>query len=195
LRRTAAVFFASVAATLSGAGPAWGQAPESRLALCLACHGASGQSGLALTPSLGGQPGFYLVAQLFLFREGRRDNPVMTAAAKGLNDADLQSLAGEIAKLPPPAPPGGGAAPARVERGRALSAQRHCAGCHGEDFAGHDNVPRLAHQREDYLLKALRDFRSGRRIGYGNAVMTDAVAGLADEDLAALAHMLAYWKR
>ena len=37
--------------------------------------------------------------------------------------------------------------------------------------------------------------RSGRRVGYGNAVMTDAVAKLADEDLAALAHMLAYWKR
>jgi cytochrome c553 len=195
LRRAAAVLFASVVATLSGARPAAGQAPESRLALCLACHGGRGQSEIALTPSLGGQPSFYVVAQLFLFREGRRDNPVMTEAARGLKDAELQFLADAIAQLPPPSPPAGTPAVARLARGRALAAQRHCEGCHGADFAGHDNVPRVAHQREDYLLKALRDYRSGRRIGYGNAVMTEAVAGLADEDLAALAHMLAYWKR
>lgn len=195
MRRTAAVLLASLAATLSGASPAWGQAPESRLGLCLACHGARGQSELALTPSLGGQPGFYLIAQLFLFREGRRDNPVMTGAAKGLANAEMQFLADEIAKLPPPAPPSGQPVAARVERGRALAAQRHCAGCHGADFSGNNNVPRLAHQREDYLLKALGDYASGRRIGYGNAVMTDAVAGLPEQDLAALAHMLAYWKR
>jgi cytochrome c553 len=195
LRRAAAVLLGSLAAALSGASPAWGQAPESRLALCLACHGARGQSEIALTPSLGGQPAFFLVAQLFLFREGRRDNPVMTQAAKGIANAEMQFLADELAKLPPPAPPSGGAVAARVERGRALAAQRHCAGCHGAGYEGHHNVPRLAHQREDYLLKALRDYASGRRVGYGNAVMTDAVAKLADEDLAALAHMLAYWKR
>lgn len=195
MRRAAAVLLASVLATLSGAAPAWGQAPESRLPLCLGCHGARGQSGLALTPSLGGQPAFFLVAQLFLFREGRRDNPVMTQAAKGLKDAELQPLADALAKLPPPSPPSGSPVAARVERGRALAAQRHCAGCHGASYEGHHNVPRLAHQREDYLLKALRDYASGRRIGYGNAVMADAVARLADEDLAALAHMLAYLKR
>lgn len=195
MRRAAAVLLAALAAALSGASPAWGQAPESRLGLCLACHGARGQSELAGTPSLGGQPAFFLVAQLFLFREGRRDNPVMTQAAKGLQNAEMQFLADTIARLPPPAPPSGKPVAARVERGRSLAAQRHCAGCHGADFEGHDNVPRLAHQREDYLLKALRDYAGGRRIGYGNAVMTDAVARLADEDLAALAHMLAYWKR
>ena len=82
-----------------------------------------------------------------------------------------------------------------ILRAREIAAGRHCTQCHGDGYEGHDNVPRLAHQREDYLLKSLRDFASGRRIGYGNAAMAETVAGLSDEDLAALAHLLAYWKR
>ncbi len=119
----------------------------------------------------------------------------MTAAAKGLTDDDLRFYSVRIAKLPPPLAPAGMADAARASRGLAIAAQRHCSGCHGADYAGHHNVPRLAHQREDYLLKALRDYRGGKRIGYGNAAMAETVAGLADEDLAARAHVLAYWKR
>jgi cytochrome c553 len=158
---------------------------------CLACHEAQ----LPETPHLGGQPAFFVVAQRFLFREGRRDNPLMAAAAKGMTNDDLRFFSEAIAKLPPPPPPRGAPDAAKIERGRAIAGRRHCARCHEPDYSGHDNVPRVAHQREDYLLKALRDFASGRRIGYGNAAMAETVAGLSDEDLAALAHLLAYWKR
>jgi cytochrome c553 len=159
---------------------------------CLACHGASGTSSTPLTPSLGGQPAFFLIAQLFLFREGRRDNAVMTEAAKGLSDAQLRALSEAIAKLPPPAPPPGPPDPARMKRGLDIIEGRHCTSCHGRDFAGHDNVPRVASQREDYLLKTLRDYRSGARIGYGNAVMPETLAGLDDAQLADIAHFLAH---
>jgi cytochrome c553 len=53
-------------------------------------------------------------------------------------------------------------------------------------------VPRVASQREDYLLKTLRDYRSGARIGYGNAVMPETLAGLDDAQLADIAHFLAH---
>ncbi len=159
---------------------------------CLACHGASGTSSTPLTPSLGGQPAFFLIAQLFLFREGRRDNAVMTEAAKGLTDADLRSLSEAIAKLPPPRQPADAPDPARMKRGFEIVQRRNCTSCHGRDFAGHNNVPRVAGQREDYLLKALRDYRSGLRIGYGNALMPETVAGLSDADLADLAYFLAH---
>jgi cytochrome c553 len=53
-------------------------------------------------------------------------------------------------------------------------------------------MPRLANQREDYLLKALRDYKSGARVGYGNAVMPETVSGLSDADLADVAHFLAH---
>ena len=175
--------------------PALGQTQETLLRACYTCHGEQGVSKLTEVPHLGGQPSFFLVAQLFLFREGRRDNPAMTAAAKGLSNDDLRFLSDTIAKLPPPPPPAGRPDAAKAARASAIIERRHCLQCHGADFDGHDNVPRVAHQREDYLRKALRDYRDGRRIGYGNAAMAETVAGLADEDLAALAHALAYWKR
>ena len=68
------------------------QSVDERFAVCLACHGADGQSRIPETPSLGGQPSFFVVAQLFLFREGRRDSAAMIAAAKGLTNDDLTRL-------------------------------------------------------------------------------------------------------
>lgn len=163
--------------------------------VCLACHGASGTSATPLTPSLGGQPAFYVIAQLFLFREGRRDNPIMLEQAKGLKDEDLRNLSALISKLPAPSPPKEEIDKVRYQRGRALVQGRHCTNCHGADFSGNNNVPRVANQREDYTLKALREYRSGARIGYGNAVMPETVSGLGDTELSDLAYFLAHLRQ
>ena len=61
-----------------------------------------------------------------------------------------------------------------------------CAACHGADGnspTGPD-FPRLAGQRQDYLLKALRDYKSGAR---KNPIMAGQVANLKPEDMADLA--------
>jgi len=165
-----------------------------KIETCLACHGASGTSQTPLTPSLGAQTNFYVVAQLFLFRGGRRDNEIMTAMAKDLSDDDLRSLSDRIEKLPPPRPPAEKADPARLAAADSLFKERNCAGCHGKKFEGNNNVPRIASQREDYLLKALKDYRDGKRIGYGNAQMPETVHGLDDAQLGDLAHALATFK-
>jgi cytochrome c553 len=165
---------------------------EGLLAVCLACHGASGVSETPLTPSLGGQPEFYVIAQLFLFREGRRENEVMAAQAKGLKDDDLRALSQAIARLPPPPAPKDGLDRERFERGRRVTEGRHCTSCHGADWGGERNVPRVAAQREDYLFKALKDYRRGARIGYGNAAMPETVAGLDEKALSDVAHFLAH---
>lgn len=164
---------------------------ERYAALCAACHGAQGVSTLADTPSLAGQPGFYAITQLFLFREGRRDNPAMTAIAKAMSDDDLRGFADVIAKLAP-APPAAlpPADPPRQARGAALAQRLHCLGCHGSQGEGARQVPRLAGQREDYLLLALRGFRAGTRVGYQPA-MAEALAGVAADQLDDLAHYLA----
>ena len=58
------------------------------------------------TPVLAGQPRFYAITQLFLFREGRRANEAMTAVAKRMKDDDLRGFSDFIDTLPPvPAPP------------------------------------------------------------------------------------------
>jgi cytochrome c553 len=159
---------------------------------CLACHGANGTSQTPLTPSLGGQPAFYVAAQLFLFRGGRRDNEVMTAQAKDLGDDDLRTLSDRIAKLAPPQAFG---VPdqEKIKRGKAILGKEPCGSCHGKQYDGNNNVPRIANQREDYLLKALKDYKSGKRIGYGNAVMPETVSSLSDAELTDLAHALAHF--
>lgn len=159
---------------------------------CAACHGAQGVSAQALTPSLAGQPSFYAITQLFLFRDGRRDSGPMTAIAKTMTDDDLRGFSEVIGKLPPAplaatSPPD----PQRLMRGAALAQRLHCLGCHGNQGEGARQVPRVAGQREDYLLLALRGFRAGTRVGYQPA-MTEAMAGVAPDQIDDLAHYLAH---
>ena len=170
---------------------------EKQAEICYTCHGKSGTSQTALTPSLGGQPSFFVVAQLFLFRDARRNKSgsPMDAMAKPLKDDDLRSLAEMFSKQPPPKPPAQGRNDAKYARGKALVGKRNCAVCHNADFSGRDQMPRLAAQREDYLLKALRDYSKGDRIGYGSATMPEELAGLADAELADIAHYFAYGAR
>jgi cytochrome c553 len=78
-------------------------------------------------------------------------------------------------------------------RGRALVLQNHCNFCHRADFSGQQNVPRLADQREDYLLKALRDYKSGARPGY-DATMAEVLQPVDDAQFADLAYYLPHWR-
>jgi len=146
----------------------------------------------ALTPSLAGQPSFYAITQLFLFRDGRRDSGPMTAIAKTMSDDDQRGFADVIGKLPP-APPAATSPPdaQRLARGADLAQRLHCLGCHGSQGEGTKQVPRVAGQREDYLLIALRGFRAGKRAGYGPA-MTEAMSGVTPEQIDDLAHDLAH---
>lgn len=160
--------------------------------LCAACHGANGRSDMPGTPVIAGQHSFYAVTQLFLFREGRRDNEAMTAVAKTMNDADLRGFSEFIGTLPPvPAPPPATPAEsARMCKGQALAKEHKCMFCHGADFAGGQQVPRIAGQREDYLQMTLQGFRSGKRPGYSMA-MSEAVSQITPADLDTLAYFAA----
>jgi cytochrome c553 len=167
---------------------------EKKAEACFACHGKDGTSATALTPSLGGQPSFFTVAQLFLFRDARRNKQPtpMDAFAKGLSDADLQSLAAVFEKQKPPAPPARPPERAKFERGRKLADAHNCGNCHNPDYSGRDQMPRLANQREDYLLKAMRDYKGSRRVGYGSASMPEVLSAFSDADMSDLAHFLAH---
>ena len=169
--------------------PAWAQSFDERLSVCLACHGERGQSETPEVPSLGGQPPLYVLIQLYMFRQNLRAAEPMNEVTKGLSDAELQRFADTIAKSPPPQPAPDGDA-ARANRARDLVARHRCGFCHGADFSGTDSVPRLAAQREDYLLKALREYKSGERHEY-QPVMAEVMRPLQEQDIADLAHFLA----
>jgi len=172
--------------------PAAAQPLEARLPTCFACHGESGQSQLPDVPSLGAQPALYSLIQLVMFRDELRVTEPMNTMTKGLSDQDLRKAADVISKLPAPAPAADNSDDSRMEKGRMLAEQHRCNFCHRTNFQGGENVPRLAGQREDYLLKALHDYKSGVRSGGGQAAMADVAYPLSEEEIEALAHYLAH---
>jgi cytochrome c553 len=184
-RRLAVVILLGGWAPLAGA-----QSITERLAPCYACHGDQGQSFNPDTPSLGAQPSPYLLIQLYLFRENLRNVELMNAAMKGFTDDDLRTFADVLAKLPPPPATAGLIDPARLDRGRALVHQHRCNVCHSSDLAGRDNVPRIAGQREDFLVKTMREYKGNIRPGY-DASMGDVMQPISDADILDLAYFTA----
>jgi cytochrome c553 len=64
-----------------------------------------------------------------------------------------------------------------------------CAACHGPD--GNSMIPanpKLAQQHPEYLLKQLKEFKSGKR---ANAIMSGMVAALSEDDMKNIAYWLA----
>ena len=163
---------------------------EERIAPCLACHGENGQSANPEIPSLGAQTAPYVLIQLFLFREKLRRFDIMNDAVKGFTDDDLRTFADTISKLPPPPPTADTTDPARMERGQALVRQYRCNVCHNPDLAGRDNIPRIAGQREDFLVKTMREYKANIRPGY-DASMGDVLQPVPDADILDLAYFAA----
>jgi cytochrome c553 len=153
---------------------------------CAACHNANGISTTENIPSLAGQTDRYVQWQLVYFRSGTRKSEIMNPIAEPLSNEDIRDLGAYVAKLPP-AEPVAPSHPDLVEKGRALAAQNRCGACHGEKLEGNGAAARLSGQREDYLLKALQDFKAGKRVGGGMAAMADVVYPLSPDDLPALA--------
>jgi cytochrome c553 len=160
-------------------------------AACAGCHGEDGVSQTPLTPSLAGGPDDFVQWQLVYFRNGRRKNEVMEPIAQSLANEEIRNIGAYYASLPPPKPQPVAASDELAQAGAALAAQHRCKSCHGDDFAGIGAAARLAGQREDVLLKALRDFKSGTRIGSGVASMADVTFDLDEGDMQALAHYMA----
>jgi cytochrome c553 len=169
---------------------AWADSLQERMVPCLACHGERGQSAVPEVPSLGAQTSPYLLIQLFLFREKLRRHEIMNEAVKGFSDDDLRTFADALAKLPPPAPANEATDPARMARGQALVQQYRCNVCHAPDLAGRDAVPRIAGQREDFLVKTLREYKTNQRPGY-DASMGDVMQPIPDADIPDLAYFSA----
>lgn len=154
--------------------------------LCSGCHGEDGNSKIENVPSLAGQPEFFMLNQLVLMREGVRRIEAMAPFVKDLTDADIEALAKHFAKLEPSAS-GEPVDPVLVKRGADIAAARRCASCHLPTLAGQDQMPRVAKQRIDYLIYSMKALRDDKRTG-ADTLMTAAILGLSDADLAALAH-------
>ena len=156
---------------------------------CVACHGEGGISQTENIPSLAGQPDLFTQWQLVFFRAGTRKDEQMKPVSEDLSNEDIRKLGAYFATL---SPPGKQSEPDPVlaKAGAEASAKGRCASCHGDNYAGTKGTARVAGQREDYLVKALHDYKSGARSGGAMAAMASVANGLSDADITALAHYL-----
>jgi cytochrome c553 len=187
-------FAGAVLATLIVCGSAHAAdiaAGKEKAELCVGCHGDNGISQMENIPSLAGQPDQFIQWQLVYFRAGARKNEQMQPIVEQLNNDDIRNLGAYFAQLAPPKAPADDN-PDLSKKGAQAAVGRRCASCHTDSFAGTKAVARVASQRQEYLLKALHDYKSGVRSGGGQAAMADVAYPLSEEEIEALAHYLAH---
>ena len=167
-------------------------AGKEKAELCVGCHGEGGISQMENIPSLAAQPDLFIQWQLDFFRAGARKNEQMQPIVEQINNEDIRNLGAYFAQLAPPKNPKPDGDPDLSKKGAQAAAGRRCASCHTDSYAGTKAVARVAGQREEYLLKALHDYKSSVRSGGGMAAMAEVAYSLSEEEIEALAHYLAH---
>jgi len=183
------------AAAPASAKPDLAQGESKFTAVCAACHGADGNSGIPTNPKLAQQHPEYLVKQLQEFKAGKRPSPVMQGFASQLSDADMVNIAAWLTSKK--AKPGFARDKELVSMGESIYrggiADRQiaaCAGCHSPNGAGiPSQFPRLSGQHADYTVAQLSAFREGGRAN--SPQMTQIAAKLNDREIKAVADYIA----
>lgn len=124
-------------------------AGEKKAELCLSCHRIDNSHG---APILDGLPVSYLLRQFEFFKSGKRFGPAMQTNLSSLSPEDLQDIADYFSSRPPTrAFPTMSIDQQAQELGSKIANDLDCARCHGENYRGTNEVPRLAGQHRNYL--------------------------------------------
>ena len=170
-------------------------AGEGKSAVCGACHGADGNSAMAMYPKLAGQNESYIVRQLTQFKAGKRENAIMMPFASTLSEQDMHDVGAYFAtKQATP----GEADEAYVKRAEQLYRAGDttlgvpaCMACHGPSGRGMAGsaYPQLAGQWSEYISAKFGEWRSGTSWGDDEhaAIMPGIAKRLSEKDVAALA--------
>ena len=196
---------ASLLFLLLGTAYAEGEIDDGKLkaAACEGCHGLNSKNPLA--PKLAGQPQRYLVQQLLNFKNGNRKDPIMNGIVATLPDQNaIENVAAYYASLPYPAT-FNERTPIILEMGKMLY-KNQCAMCHkdqGDEIDNRDlpanstapdadEIPMIRNQPKQYLVKTLKDYRSGRRKSNNYMVMDDIARQLSDKQILSVAKYLSH---
>jgi cytochrome c553 len=188
---------------------------------CAGCHGEDGNSMMPTFPKLAQQHASYLTNQLYAFKEGNRNDPVMAPMAMALTDADMHDLGAyfasqNISANPEPSlpPPEDADAPVDEQKaketmqamltvgsnlyrnGNATTEVSACIACHGPSGEGNKPAafPALRSQHPDYLIKALTDFKTGVRSKNPDNMMNMIAKKMSDEEIKAVAYYISTMK-
>ncbi len=164
--------------------------------VCVACHGADGNSPAPANPKLASQHPEYINKQLTDFKSGARMNPIMMGMVASLSPDDMKNLAAYFSgqKLAPAAAKD----KALAERGEkiyrggvAAQGVPACAGCHSPTGAGIPALyPHLAGQHGEYIETQLKSFRNEERANDPNKMMQTVAMRMSDKDIKAVAEYI-----
>ena len=182
------------------ADPAKGKAIADTI--CVACHGADGNSATSANPHLAGQVEEYIYKQLKNFKavDGKpaaRNNAIMAGMAAPLSDEDMRNAAAWFSSqkhIPAKA-----SDESKIALGQKLWRQGDfkkgvpaCAGCHGPAGAGLPaQYPKLAGQFPEYTETQLKAFRAEERGNDPEKMMRTIAAKLSDVEIKAVAEYAA----
>lgn len=161
--------------------------------VCIACHGADGNSVITTNPKLAQQHPEYLAKQLANFKSGERKNAIMSGMAAALSPEDMANVAAyfgsQKVKLGSAKSNTAGSLGEKIYRGGIASVGvPACASCHGATGAGLPvQFPRLSGQHADYVVTQLKAFYSGERANDNAKIMRMIAAKLSDAEMAAVA--------
>lgn len=182
----------AMAGTTQAAGNA--EAGKTKSVVCAACHGVDGNSGVnPMWPKLAGQHENYIIKQVNDFKANKRTEAMMAPMVAPLSDEDIADLAAYFSSQKPTI---GEAAADKVaageqlyRAGNATSGVSACTACHGPTGSGNPmaNFPSLSGQGAAYVVKALKDFRSGTRNNDAGGMMQDVASRLTDAEIDAVA--------
>jgi cytochrome c553 len=167
-------------------------------AVCASCHGANGLGKQGANyPALAGLPAVYIERQLYDFKHGSRENPIMSGLANGLNAQSRAAIAKYYAALPVPVKPepkplpgGAGATLARngAWHGSTTQGVPACASCHATNGLGVGaQFPRLAGQPANYIAAQLYDWKNGSRKNGPLGLMQAVARKLSPAEIQAVA--------
>lgn len=164
------------------------EAGRTKSQACAACHGADGNSQSGQFPNLAGQTWRYIYVQLKDYKEGRRSDPIMTAMASPLSRQDMIDI-GNYYAAQKARPSTFKADETKIKLGLAKANETLCSMCHLGGFSGQNEIPRVAGQQYEYIVKQMKDFKARTRTNdAGN--MTSVAQTLSETDIENLAHYI-----
>ena len=184
---------------------------------CASCHGDNGNSMVATFPKLAQQHSSYLERQLRAFKDGSRNDPMMSPMALSLTDEDMADISAYYAaqKISENAMPvlaaddedekpiGNKDIQTLIAKGSDLhrngdlkSEVSACIACHGPFGEGNKpaSFPALKSQHADYLIKTLTDFKSGSRSNNPENIMHMIAKKMTDEEIKAVSYRISMMK-
>ena len=182
----------------AAATPASPKSIESRVAMCVGCHGIVGYRAsfpeVYRVPKIAGQSAKYIAAALNAYKTGDRKHPTMRGVAESLSDQDIADISNYYEKLgaddrKPLGPTLSHEPDAQVT---ALMQKAACVSCHGANLSKpiDPSYPKIAGQNADYLFVALKSYKTENNpaVGRNNGVMGAIAKQFSNDDLKALAN-------